>query len=74
MAGVGSCGYSGVNVSGRGARAVSPGAHCKPAEERFKEEGKEEGIEGVPLQGTTIDVYGWGGAIRKVMCSVEETP
>jgi hypothetical protein len=54
VAGVGSCGFCGVNVSGGGVRAVSPAAHREPAEEGFEEEGKYEGVEGVPLQGATV--------------------
>jgi hypothetical protein len=63
VAGVGSCGFCGVIVSGGGAGAVSPAAHREHAEEGFAEEGKEEGGEGVPLQGATVNVDGGGGAV-----------
>jgi hypothetical protein len=40
VTGVGSCGFCWVNVSGGGARAVSPAADCEPSEDWFEEEGK----------------------------------
>jgi hypothetical protein len=62
VAGVGSCGFCGVNVSGRGARAVSPAAHCEPTEKWFEKEGEEEGGKGVPLEGAPVNRAGGGGA------------
>jgi hypothetical protein len=43
VAGVGSGGFCGVNVSGWGAWAVASAARREPAEKWFEEEGKYEG-------------------------------
>jgi hypothetical protein len=69
VAGVGSYGLCGVNVSDWGARAVTSAAHREASEEWFEEEGKEEGGGGVPLQGSAVNVEGGGGAVRgDVVC------
>jgi hypothetical protein len=54
VAGVGSRGFCGVSVTGGGARAVSPAAHCEHAEEWFEKEGEEEGREDVSLEGQRL--------------------
>jgi hypothetical protein len=49
VAGVGRCGFCGVNVSGGGTGAIASATDCEPAEEGFEEQGENEGGESVAV-------------------------